>query len=443
MKWLPAALIAGALIRAAALPLPGTGDVGVWRNWAYSGAVDNPASLYGIGGSPPIWRTLRFNNTETQIVYPPLTPYELAVVGRLYKAFNSDSFPDGAALTIAVKALAVLFEVGFALLLWFSIRSRTGISEARWATVAYWLNPAAILCVSVLGYLEPLFVLPAAGAIVAATGTNPFVAGGLIAAATLTKPQALVLVPGVALAVASGAGPRKARALVRAGAGGLLASIVILAPIAAVGALPNMIAALARLARHDMLSGNACNLWWIVGYVTRVVYAFRDMGTWPAVTMRTRILGISRFMELGYPNPRVIGAILTIAALAWAIWTARRARGLFLMAGLGAFLVHAYATLAAQVHENHLFASVPLLVMAAAGRPRYRPVLWVVTAIFALNLNLFYGISEAQYTGRFAIPRSITIIDLTVLLAVANCAALGWHALVLRRECRDLSDALS
>jgi hypothetical protein len=96
-------------------------------------------------------------------------------------------------------------------------------------------------------------------------------------------------------------------------------------------------------------------------------------------------------------------------------------------------MVHAYATLAAQVHENHLFAAVPLLVLAAAGRPRLRPVMWTVSGIFALNLNLFYGVSE--YIDGWAVPRTLTVIDLTVLLALVNCATLVWYAVLLRSEC--------
>ena len=108
-----------------------------------------------------------------------------------------------------------------------------------------------------------------------------------------------------------------------------------------------------------------------------------------------------------------------------------------LLSAVGAFLMHAYATLASQVHENHLYAAIPLLVLVAAQKPRYRPVMWVVSAIFFLNLNLFYGISEYAYRGQYLIPRNITVIDLTVLVSIANCAALAWHAVVFRRECLE------
>src|ERR1019366_1046674 len=96
--------------------------------------------------------------------------------------------------------------------------------------------------------------------------------------------------------------------------------------------------------------------------------------------------------------------------------------------------IHAFETLAIAVHENHLFAAVPLLTIAVAGRRRLLPVLVVVSAIFALNLNIFYGISEDV---GYRIPRGLTIIDLSVVLAVLNCAALIWHATMFKRECED------
>ena len=80
--------------------------------------------------------------------------------------------------------------------------------------------------------------------------------------------------------------------------------------------------------------------------------------------------------------------VLTLAAAAWALWTAYQSRSSTIRIrshairnpqstsgcspASAAFLVHAYATLSAQVHENHLFAAVPLLVLASAGRRAFR-----------------------------------------------------------------------
>src|SRR6185369_2051954 len=118
------------------------------------------------------------------------------------------------------------------------------------------------------------------------------------------------------------------------------------------------------------------------------------------------------------------------------LWTAyqsavrnpQSATDLWLLSGLAGFTVHAYATLSAQVHENHLFAAVPLLVLASAGRRAFWPICLGVSAVVALNLNLFYGFGEGI---GFALPRAITIVDLTVIVALVNCSLLVWHAAVL------------
>jgi hypothetical protein len=136
----------------------------------------------------------------------------------------------------------------------------------------------------------------------------------------------------------------------------------------------------------------------------------------------------------------MIGIVLTVAAAAWALWRAYQfaisnwqfAIDLWLIAGVAAFIVHAYATLSAQVHENHLFAAVPLLVMASAGRRAFAPIAVGVSAVVALNLNLFYGFGDGI---GYAVPRGITVIDLTVILAIVNCFLLSWHAAVLKRQC--------
>jgi len=342
-------------------------------------------------------------------------------------------FPNTTGVILTVKAPALLADIGFALLLYFAVRRLIGVREARWATVVYWLNPAVILDAAALGYLDPQFVLPIGGSLVAAAGGWPSIAGALCAAAVLTKPQALVVGPAIALAIwRSATGKRPIATMATAAASGSAVVAALFAPILAAGAGPNIRQALGRLGTHDMLSGNACNLWWLVGWIVRALYSISDYGVWGAFRHETRILAISRFTEVGYPNPRPIGIALTGAAIAWALWKARRSSDLWLAAALGAFCVHAYFTLSAQVHENHLFAAVPLLALAAAGRRRFAPILAATTVIVALNLNLFYGISEDV---GYAVPRGLTIIDMTVVLAAVNCAVLVWHGVILNREC--------
>jgi hypothetical protein len=78
-----------------------------------------------------------------------------------------------------------------------------------------------------------------------------------------------------------------------------------------------------------------------------------------------------------------------------------------------------------------MMLAVPLLALAAALRPSLRSLFWTISAIVALNMNLFYGIG---YGLGWSIPRGILLVDLTVLLSLANIAALIWHGRVLASE---------
>jgi hypothetical protein len=438
-----ALLIAGTLLRAVALPGPGTGDLTVWKVWSYNAARRGVGSMYGVGGTPVERRALEYAGATATVDYPPLALIELGAAGQAYWVWSGRHFPNATPLNAFVKLPGTAAEIGLALLLFAIVRSRLGVDAARLAVACYWINPAALFDASILGYLDPQYVLPAVAAVAAAASGWPAAAGALIAAAILTKAQGVFIAPAVALAIWSCGTPEKRIARVRtAGAAAVVTALAAVTPVIRAGGWSNMVQALGRLATHDMLSANAANLWWVIGYLLRAWYSMHDMGVWAALTAPAKILGIQRTIEIGYPDPRTIGIVLTAAAMAWAVWTAcaprtshsapRTAPDVWLLAAVGAFCVHAYATLSAQVHENHLFAAVPLLVLAAAGRRAFRPIAIGVSAVVALNLNLFYGFGDGI---GFALPRGITVVDLTVLLALVNCSWLLWHARVLRREC--------
>jgi hypothetical protein len=434
-------LIAGALIRAVALPGPGTGDLTVWKVWSYNAARHGVGDMYGVGGVPLERRELTYAGATATVDYPPLALFELGVAGNAYWLWSHRRFPNATPLNAFVKLPGLAAEAGLVLLLFGLVRKYAGVGAARLAAAAYWLNPAALFDASILGYLDAQYLLPAVAALAAAVSGWPALAGALIAASILTKAQGVFIAPAVALALwATGARDTRIKRLFSAAGGALAAAIVIVAPVVAAGGWRNMLQALGRLAQHDMLSANAANLWWVIGYLLRVRYSIHDMGAWAAFTAPARILGIQRVIDIGYPDPRTIGIVLTLAAAAWALWTAyqsairhpQSAIDLWLLSAVAAFLVHAYATLSAQVHENHLFAAVPLLVLASAGRRAFVPICVGVSAVVALNLNLFYGFGDGI---GYALPRGMTVIDVTVILALVNCLLLSWHAVVLKRQC--------
>ena len=434
-----ALFLLGLCLRLAALPMPGTVDVTVFKIWAHAGATGRVSEMYGVGGTPPERRLHDFDGRQTTVNYPPVALYELALVGLAYDALVP-GFPNGTALTAAVKFLPVLAEIAIVWILVLAVRRfRPGAPEQAWyAGLAYWLNPAALLTSAVLGYVDALFALPAIGALVAAAAGRGALAGGLLALAVLTKPQAVLVAPVVALALLVGHErqspfPAIRKLALAAGAGALTAGFVLV-PVAAAGAWRNFLQAMGSFARHDMLSGQAANIWWLVTYVMRAIYAVPEMGVADAfLSPVRRPLAITTITGLGYPNPRLAASLIVAGAIVWGLWKARKVRDLPRLALLGAWAVYAYFMLAVQVHENHFFMMLPLMAVAAASLPRWRAMFWVLSVIFALNLFLFYGLGDRVGV---AVPRGITVIDATVWLSVANVVVFLWFARQLGR-CLD------
>jgi hypothetical protein len=398
------AIALGAVLRMIALPLAGSTDMRVFKTWGYFAATQGVGSLYGTGSHFPERRTLRLWDVQTKIDYPPLALYELGAASRAYLRWTG-GYADTPALTASIKSLDLLADLAIALLIVAIVRRHAPHADALGAMLTFWLNPAAILAGAVLGYLDPLYVLPALGALVAATADRAILAGVLVAVAGLTKPLALLFAPALLIAIWN-AGPPAARwrrlAAMTAGAAAIAAAIV--APIVVAGGLGNAAWGVGSLLRDPFLTGDAANLWWLLAQVL--------------------------------PQPpldvlRAIGAALTLAAAGWAAWRARRATSIFAIAAVAAFCAHAYGVLAVSVHENHLYAAIPPLVVVAAGRPRFTPILVAVSAIVALNLDLFYGLGVY---ARHLAPRAVGGVATAGILASCNCAALAWHAVIFRRE---------
>jgi hypothetical protein len=424
-----AALILGLLVRIATLPLPGHDDVITWKIWSYAASRD-VTQMYGVGGTPPTRGLVRWGDYETTVDYPPFYLYESAIVGDIY-GLLFPSFPDSPALLVAVKLPVLLANAGLTWLFFFAVRRISGRDEpARWAALAYWLNPATLFGGEMLGYVDSLYFLPAIAGLTLAYFRRPWTAGILTAIAVATKPQGILIGPAFALALWQGGG---LFAIVSAGLTFSVTLALVVLPFFLKGALPNMWLAFGSFdTRRDTMSSYAANIGWIINWWLRSWFSLPEL-KFPRAFLQLvpRPLGISRFRELGYPNPKPIGRLAVVIATAWAMWLTRRSRDLALAAAVGAFTVHAFFVLAPGMHENHQLFEVPLLTLAAALRPRFRPLFFAVSAIVALNINCIYG---AGLGMGWAVPRTITIVDLSVVLAFVNIGVLVWFGLRLRDE---------
>ena len=401
----------------------------IWKVWTFA-ATHDLTGAYGVGGSPPERRVLHWQGEELSVDYPPLTLAELAVTGRFYER-RHPLFEDSNAFNVAVKLPGLAAEIALVILILTLGRRRFGADAAAWTTLALWLNPAVLLDGPVLGYLDMQMAVPAVLALVAAWAGAGWLAGALAAIAVLTKPQALFVCP--VIAAAAVASDRRLRVAAQAAFAAALTAVVVLVPFLVRGAWANFVQAMSRLGTHDMLSAQASNAWWIFTWILRVLDVAGEWGWRGALTQEVRILAISRAIALGYPNPRLVGGVLVAGALTWAAWRARRLRSLGGLATLAGWSAYAYAVLAAQVHENHLFLAVPFLCIAAGLNRRFARPLWWVSAILTVNLLLFYGLGRDQPT---LLERSWTGIDASVLLAFVNVGVFVWMTARLPRFTR-------
>jgi hypothetical protein len=416
------ALLAGAALRIAALPLPGTEDVGVWRLWSYHASLD-VARMYGVGGDPPTRALLRFGKDYTVTDYPPVALYELGLAGIFYRGVYP-GYPNDWRLTAAVKLPGLMAGAGLTALLYHVARRRTGREDlASVAALAWWLNPATLLNAETLGYLDALLMLPALGVLLLIHERRFAWAGAVIAVAVFTKPQAALIGPVTLLALAQVGGWR---ALATATLAGMATTVAIFLPFVLAGSLPNVLVALASFGRTDILSGNAANVWWLVNWLERAWHQIPRLGFPQSYFVPVaRIMALSTFLELGWPNPRPLATGAVLAAVGWAVWRVRARVDLGLHAALAAFTVLSYFSLAIGVHENHIILALPFLAVAAIDHPRLRPLFILLSLSAALNMNLFYGLGRGV---GWALPRMITGIDASVLLSFVNLAALAWFA---------------
>ena len=412
---LAAMLIAGAIARALAIPLPGTRDVPDWKATAFVASSD-PFGVYGAGGSPPDERVLVWRNIAVKTEYPPVSQLEMAIAGRAYRWIDPE-FRDGPVLTALIKAPGLVAEIVFVavLLTW---GRRTFGAAAEWAAVMFWINPGVWLTGSVLGYLDAQMAVPATLALLAAATGRPRLAGALGAIAVLTKPQAIFILPVLGMLVLFRFGRAQQRAAAGALGGASAVALVCVLPFVAAGTWPSMFRAFQRFAEHDLVSGTATNLWWAVTWAAGSFARLSELGWAGALSRPATMVRISTAVAAGVPNPRIVGTVTTATALAWAVRVMWRSRSVLTAergALLAAWCVLAYFMLSGQVHENHAYLALPLLGFAAGAMPALRPLYWLISAAYSLNLYLFYGLGQ---TLPPVIDRHWTFIDLTVLLAL-------------------------
>jgi len=336
--------------------------------------------------------------------YPPLA---MALWRWSWKSvdFLFAGFDRGEKENIAVKLPAVVGDVAAVLLLILVLPGRPSTALLYWALPVSWLPSA------VLGFLDAAYVPVAVCALVAAGRGRGGWTGVLIALAALIKPQALIIAPVAAVAL----WPDRAR-LGRAIGAGLATVALALVPFVLAGTLDEAVTHVFRIIFQERLSAGYANLWWVVGHLS-------NGGAWNEAVQYARI------DALDFPASAVgVGAFALLS-----VWFCRRFGGEPCFAA-GA-VVFAYGLLTLGVHENHPHAM--FLAFAASGlawKRRRSLFVAVIATSYVLNMlslsvmGRFYGLrylSVESISSALSGLRMGLGFDLTLLLAVVNCAAMG------------------
>jgi hypothetical protein len=421
----------GLVPRVLGLPLWGTFDVEIQKAWAWRAATGGVADIYGPSdaelarrapGAPFPTHVFEWNGASYFVDYPPGSVLVLWTEGMLYRAFDGamrNRRPFNAAINLGAF-------VGSLLVAWQLWRS-SSVHGARRAAL-FWLNPAMILCVPVLGYQDTVFGALALGALLALERERHAAASALIVAATLVKPQGALLLPLLLVALWREATLRRWLASAAAGFG---AAALVLLPWWSTGHLLSAIDGCLRPLRQPTLAPLGLNVWWVAGYAMR----WAQQGPWPVAAIET----IADFEHWAGFDPRLVGrAVLGVVTLALMAWLGRRRRDdRSAFAAAAVVQVHAYALLSTSVHENHTFFAVLAALLTVGTRPRAVAAVGATSAFLFVNVFLMAGglgrriMSLAQLQAF----RMMTPLDLSVAIAALHVVlVLGLSVWMFREE---------
>jgi hypothetical protein len=346
---LPLLFAAGIAVRLWMWPATGlVGDLDQFVLWVHGIAVNGWGRAY-----------------DQDLSFPAVMAWVWGALAAIEPAFRTVTNSSDPAIRALMKVPASIADLAIAGAVWWWFRDRPRLALLGVGAVLLW--PATWYVSAWWGQYEPIYVLPAVLALLAARAGRPGLVAALLAVSLMTKPQALPLIV-----------PFAAWFLATQGWRGTLRAAVIAALVAAVTWLPFLAAGgplnyLSNLQTYQndifsVLSLRAWNPWWLL----------QELGAGGAfVSDTTAVLGPLTFRHLGF----LLAGLLGVAVFAGVY---RRPSPENLALGLAAISLVAFVSLTT-MHERYAYPAFIFLLLAMP-----RPVVavtWVAFAVvFALNL---------------------------------------------------------
>jgi Gpi18-like mannosyltransferase len=338
-------------------------DARLISRWAKS------AVLWGVGASyvRQIPDTMLPN-------YPPVALLIFAGAGHAYQWLLSPVYdvdlPDCLAF---MKLPSVIADVVTSVILFFVVRRLRGtVLVAAAAGLAYALQPAVLYESAVWGQVDSLYALAALAALVAAACRRWMLMGALTAVALMTKLQAMVILPTVAMLCVL-----ERRALIRAALGGTLTVLMLLVPLWSKPTLQAILDGYVVSTHYfPVLSMYAYNFW-VALYGLPASVKDLDSGLLFGV-ISYRNFGLTVFASFALVLPllflRRIRAAIHEPALGWIIFA------------VPAVTTYAFFLFNTEMHERYLFLLMPLGLPLALRSRRGLLCYAAASALFFLNL---------------------------------------------------------
>lgn len=383
---LPLLFAAGIAVRLWMWPAPGhVGDMDQFVLWVHGIAVDGWTRAY-----------------DQNLSFPAVMAWAWGALAAVEPAFRTVTDSSDPAIRALMKVPASLADLAIAGAVWWWFRDRPRLALLGVGAVLLW--PVTWYVSAWWGQYEPIYVLPALLAVLAARAGRPGLVAALVAVALMTKPQALpFVVPFVAWFLAT----QGWRGTIRAGVIGGAVVVAAWLPFLAAGGPLNYLHNLGTY-QNDiflMLSLKAWNPWWLLQEL-RAGGAFVADGA--------AVLGPLTFRHMGF----VLAGLLGLAVF---VGVYRRPTSDHLALGLAAITLAAFVSLTT-MHERYAYPAFIFLLLALP-RPAIA-VTWVVFAVvFALNLVVAvppdgWAIPEARLIGILG-ALAMTVIAFVTIAAVA------------------------
>ncbi len=425
-------LLVGVMLRAIAMPLPGTIDVDYFKGWGLAAvelgfarvyADEDDSHLLGRlcrqwrlcpGEAEPLRSTLEPAKPPYYLpnTYPPLSSYLLGATTWLYRLVPASLRPAWVPNAL-IKLPVVLAELVAALALYLYVRRRDTIERARLVFVIYWLNPVLIVNGASLGYQDAIYIALSFLAVVWALEARVTLAAVAYLLALSHKQLALFYLPLVAAILLLVADRGN---LVRAVLAATGTTVLIFLPLMVDGRLIGMFYEIATNSVKPLLSATGLNVWWIVTFVIVLRMRLAAGMSWPAALHQLTPLVSTE----GSPV-RLIGPLLYLGftLLNLGLFLRRRTPSAAFLAAAMQF--YGYAMLMTTVAENHLYGALIYLALLGLQDKNLRLLYALLSFILLLNLALFYGIGLGPRVDRLSLG-----FDITVLAAALNVIVFVW-----------------